>query len=48
MQTMSISPFNDEDSFRKAVMQYRVAVSICKVSIFDLREKVAYFLRTLG
>jgi CheY-like chemotaxis protein len=37
---------NDEDSLRKAVVQYRVAGYICKGSIFDLREKVAYFLRT--
>jgi CheY-like chemotaxis protein len=39
---------NDEDSLRKAVMQYRVAGYICKGSLFDLREKVAYFLHTGG
>jgi CheY-like chemotaxis protein len=39
---------NDEDSLRKAVMTYKVTGYICKGSLFDLREKVAYYLRSSG
>lgn len=39
---------NDEDSLRKAVMKYKVRGYICKGSMFDLREKVAYYLRDRG
>ncbi len=39
---------NDEDSLRKAVLQYKVRGYICKGSLFDLREKVAYYLRDHG
>ncbi|MDA8077329.1 MAG: response regulator [Nitrospiraceae bacterium] len=36
---------NDEDSLRIAVSRYRVTGYICKGNLFELRQKVAYYLR---